>query len=56
MGHERDKVTAGEAKESLSGRYDGTVKIGTTQIRLDARLLGGRWTEVLEEILSSGCA
>ena len=28
------------------------VKIGATQIKLDTRLLGDRWTEVLEEILS----
>jgi len=32
---------------------DGAVKIGATQIKLDTRLLGDRWTEVLEEILSS---
>jgi len=30
---------------------DGAVKIGSTQIKLDTRLLGDRWTEVLEEIL-----
>ena len=31
---------------------DGAVKIGATQIRLDTRLLGEKWTKVLEEILS----
>jgi transcription-repair coupling factor (superfamily II helicase) len=35
---------------------DGAVKIGATQIKLDTRLLGDRWTEVLEEILSSNDA
>jgi transcription-repair coupling factor (superfamily II helicase) len=29
------------------------IKIGATQIKLDTRLLGDRWTEVLEEILRS---
>jgi len=32
---------------------DGAVKIGATQIKLDTRLLGDRWTEVLEDILRS---
>jgi hypothetical protein len=32
---------------------DGAVRIGPTQIKLDARLLGGRWKAVLEEILRS---
>jgi len=32
---------------------DGAVKIGATQIKLDTRLLGDRWTEMLEEILRS---
>jgi transcription-repair coupling factor (superfamily II helicase) len=41
----------------VMGEYlDGAVKIGFTQIKLDTRLLGDRWTEVLEEILSSNCA
>jgi transcription-repair coupling factor (superfamily II helicase) len=35
---------------------DGAVKIGATQIKLDTKLLGDRWTEVLEEILSSNYA
>jgi len=35
---------------------DGAVKIGATQIKLDTRLLGDRWTKVLEEILRSNCA
>jgi len=30
---------------------DGAVKIGATQVKLDTRPLGDRWTEVLEEIL-----
>jgi len=45
-----------EAKQSLSKGYDGAIKIGVTQIKLDTRLLGDRWTEVLEEILRSNCA
>jgi transcription-repair coupling factor (superfamily II helicase) len=45
-----------EAKQSLGKNYDGAVKIGVTQIKLDTRLIGDRWTEVLEEILSSNCA
>jgi len=32
---------------------DSAVKIGATQIKLDTRLLGDRWTEVLEEVLRS---
>ncbi|MFO7996181.1 MAG: TRCF domain-containing protein, partial [Dehalococcoidia bacterium] len=32
------------------------VKIGATQIKLDTRLPGHRWPEVLEEILMSNCA
>ena len=38
--------------QSLSRGYDGAVKIGATQIKLDNRILGDRWTEVLEEIIS----
>ena len=38
----------------VMGKYlDGAVRIGATQIKLDTRLLGDRWTEVLEEILRS---
>jgi len=37
----------------MSKYLDGAVKIGATQIKLDTRLLGDRWTEVLEEILLS---
>jgi len=40
----------------MSKYLDGAVKIGATQITLDTRLLRDRWTEVLEEILSSNCA
>ena len=43
----------GEANQSPGKSYDGAVKIGATQTKLDTRLLGDRWTEVLEEILSS---
>jgi transcription-repair coupling factor (superfamily II helicase) len=46
----------GEAKQSPVKSYDGAVKIGATQIKLDTRLLGDRWKVVLEEILSSNCA
>jgi transcription-repair coupling factor (superfamily II helicase) len=49
-------VIASGAKQSLSRHYNSAVKIGATQIKLDTRLLGDRWTEVLEEILSSNCA
>jgi transcription-repair coupling factor (superfamily II helicase) len=49
-------VIASQAKQSPGKSYDGAVKIGVTQIKLDTRLLGDRWTEVLEEILSSNCA
>jgi transcription-repair coupling factor (superfamily II helicase) len=52
----QETVIAREAKQSLGKSYDGAVKIGATQIKLDTRLLGDRWTEVLEEILSSNCA
>jgi len=45
-----------EAKQSLGRSYNGAVRIGATQIKLDTRLLGDRWTEALEEILSSNCA
>jgi transcription-repair coupling factor (superfamily II helicase) len=40
------------AGEVMSKYLDGAVKIGATQIKLDTRLLGDRWTEVLEEILN----
>jgi len=46
----------GAAKQSLIKGYDGAVKIGATQIKIDTRLLGDRWTEVLEEILRSNYA
>jgi len=51
-----ETVIASGAKQSLGKSYDGAVKIGATQITLDTRLLRDRWTEVLEEILSSNCA
>jgi len=47
-----DAVIASMAKQSRGGRYDGAVRTGTTQIRLDIRLLGNRWREVLERILA----
>ncbi len=43
------------AKQSLDRKYDGAVRMGATQIRLDTRLLGDKWKAVLEEILTSGC-
>ena len=39
-----------------SSPIDGAVKIGATQIKLDTKLLGDRWTEVLEDMLSSNYA
>jgi len=51
-----ETVIASGAKQSLGKTYDGAVKIGVTQIKLDTRLLGDRWKEVLEEILPSNCA
>jgi transcription-repair coupling factor (superfamily II helicase) len=48
-----EAVIASEAKQSLVKTYDAAVKIGVTQIKLDTRLLGDRWTEILEEILRS---
>jgi len=44
------------AKQSPDKSYHGAIKIGTTQIKLDIRLLGDRWKAVLEEILSSNCS
>ena len=44
------------AKQSPDKSNDGAVKIGATQIKLDIKLLRGRWKVVLEEILSSNCA
>ena len=41
------------AREVMSKYLDGAVKIGATQVKLDTRLLGDRWSEVLEEILRS---
>ncbi len=37
----------------VTSPVDGAVKIGATQIKLDTRLLGDRWSEVLVEILRS---
>jgi len=38
----------------VTGRYpDAAVKVGTTQIKLDTKLLGDRWKAILEDILSS---
>ncbi len=39
--------------QSLSRHYDGAVKIGATQIKLDTSRPGIEWTKVLEEILLS---
>jgi len=38
-------------KAPLAKRYSGGVRIGATQIRLDTRLLGNKWPDVLQEIL-----
>jgi transcription-repair coupling factor (superfamily II helicase) len=48
-------VIASVAKQSPVKGYDGAIKIGATQIKLDTRLLGDKWKVVLEEILSSNC-
>jgi transcription-repair coupling factor (superfamily II helicase) len=48
----KEGVIASEAKQSLRKNYDGAVKIGATQIRLDTKRLGNKWTEVLEGILN----
>jgi transcription-repair coupling factor (superfamily II helicase) len=52
----QETVIASVAKQSPGKSYDGAIKIGATQIKLDTRLLGDRWKVVLEEILSSNCA
>jgi transcription-repair coupling factor (superfamily II helicase) len=44
------------ARGVMSKYLGAAVKIGATQIKLDTRLLGDRWTEILEEIISSNCA
>jgi transcription-repair coupling factor (superfamily II helicase) len=44
-------VIASLAKQSLVKTYDTAVKVGATQIKLDTRLLGDGWREVLEEML-----
>jgi hypothetical protein len=49
----QESVIASVAKQSLSKGHGGAVKVGATQIKLDTRLLGNRWKEVLEDILSS---
>jgi transcription-repair coupling factor (superfamily II helicase) len=51
-----ENAIASEAKQSLSRRYGAAIKIGATQIRLDARLLADEWTKVLEELLHSDSA
>jgi transcription-repair coupling factor (superfamily II helicase) len=40
-------------KQCLSEDYSAAVKVGTTQIKLDTKLLGDRWKVILEDILSS---
>ena len=55
--HATDSPLKVRGAGGVMNRYpDSAVKIGPTQIKLDTRLLGNRWTEVLEEILSSNCA
>jgi transcription-repair coupling factor (superfamily II helicase) len=42
---------------AIMSKYpDGSVRIGSKQVRLDTRLLGDNWKVVLEEMLSSSCA
>ncbi|MFO7711941.1 MAG: transcription-repair coupling factor, partial [Dehalococcoidia bacterium] len=50
-----EPVIATIAKQAPGRGCDGAVRIATTQIRLDTRLLGNGWREVLEEILRSSC-
>jgi transcription-repair coupling factor (superfamily II helicase) len=52
----QETVIVSEAKQSLEKSYDGAVKLGVTQIKLDTRILVDRWKVVLEEILNSNCA
>ncbi|UCD21679.1 MAG: transcription-repair coupling factor, partial [Chloroflexota bacterium] len=47
----RESVVASVATQSLGKGYGTAVKVGATQIKLDTRLLGNRWKEVLEDIL-----
>ena len=42
-------------REVMSKYSGGAVKMGAIQIKLDARLLGDRWIEVLEDVLRSDC-
>jgi transcription-repair coupling factor (superfamily II helicase) len=42
------------ARRVMSEYRDGAVKIGATQIKIDTRLLGNKWMDVLEEMLNSG--
>jgi transcription-repair coupling factor (superfamily II helicase) len=52
----RESVIASIAKQSLTKGYGAAVKVGTTQIKLDTRVLGDRWKVILEDILSSNYA
>jgi transcription-repair coupling factor (superfamily II helicase) len=49
----QETVIASVVKQSPDKSYDGAVKIGATQIKVDTKLLGNKWKVVLEEILSS---
>jgi len=49
----REGVIERMAKQCLSKDYGAAVKVGTAQIKLDTRLLGGRWKIVLEDILEA---
>jgi transcription-repair coupling factor (superfamily II helicase) len=49
----QEGVVASVAKQSLSKGYGAAVKVGTTQIKLDTKLLGDRWKVILGDILSS---
>ena len=52
----QESVIASIAKQSLTKGYGAAVKVGTTQIKLDTKLLGARWKVVLEDVLSANCA
>ena len=49
----KELLATSEVKQSLSEHYRGAVKVGTTQIRLDTKYPGIKWTDVLEEVLRS---
>ena len=48
-------LKVGGARRVMS-KYPTAVRIGATQIKLDTKVLGTRWKEVLEELLNSSSA